>query len=137
MKKLIGVLAMLFLISAVIAVAQPFGPPIYIANPTAMDCKYYFAGDKRHFNPRPENFTIDIGYTTDFKSQEQACELWRCVYTNGSVKVDADKKPLEKNLCVCGSGQYWDDINGCVKLKQENRDINFLQLIWKWIKRIF
>lgn len=137
MKKLICFSLLIFMLFGIISYAQPFGPPIYIADSTTMDCRYYFAGNERHFNPRPENYTIDIGYTTDFKSQDQACELWRCVYTNGSIKVDADKKPLEKDLCVCGSGQYWDDINGCVKLKQENRDINFLQLIWRWIKGIF
>ncbi len=137
MKRLIVALAILFLMGTIIAEAQPFGPPIYISNPAAMDCKYYFAGNQRHFNPRPENYTVDIGYTTDFKNQDQACELWRCIYTNGTIKIDANKQPLEKELCLCGSGYYWDDIGGCVKLKAGEQSITFLQLIWKWIKEIF
>lgn len=137
MKRLICFSLIIFLLVSVISYAQPFGPPIYIADPVKMDCKYYFAGDKRHFNPRPENYTIDIGYTTDFKSQDHACEFWRCVYTNGTVRVDADKRPIEKNLCVCSSGYYWDDVKGCVKLKEESQDINFLQLIWRWLRGIF
>ena len=137
MKKILCFSIISFLFLAAAAYAQPFGPPIYIADPNKMECGYYFAGDKRHFNPRPDNFTVDIGYTTDFKNQEQACEFWRCIYTNGTVKVDASKRPIEKNLCVCGSGYYWDDVNGCAKLKREQQEINFLQLIWRWIKGIF
>ena len=137
MKKLVCCPLIFFLLASFIAYAQPFGPPVYIADPARMECRYYFAGDARHFNPRPENYTIDIGYTTGFKSQDQACELWRCIYTNGTVKVDDNRKPLEKNLCACESGSYWDDVQGCVKSKEQDESINFLQLIWRWIRRIF
>ncbi|MEK6946687.1 MAG: hypothetical protein AABX32_03705 [Nanoarchaeota archaeon] len=137
MKRLICFSLIFFLLISVISYAQPFGPPTYVADPVKMDCKYYFAGDQRHFNPRPENYTVDIGYTTDFKSQEQACEMWRCAYTNGTIKADANRQPLEKDLCMCSSGYYWDDVNGCVKLKETSKDITFLQLIWNWIRGIF
>src|SRR3989338_7174392 len=97
MKKSIAFFALFFILSGIMAFAQPFGPPIYIEDPVNMECRYYFAGNERHFNPRPENYTIDIGYTTDFKNQEQACEFWRCVYTNGTVKVTPDNRPIEKS----------------------------------------
>ena len=137
MKRLACFSLLIFLVAGFITYAQPFGPPIYVANPASMECKYYFAGNQQHFNPRPDNFTIDIGYTTDFKSQEQACEFWRCIYTNGTIKVDSSKNPIEKDLCACGSGQYWDDVYGCAKMKESSQNINFLQLIWRWIITIF
>ena len=126
----------IFLILAVISYAQPFGPPLYIANSETMECKYYFSGDARHFNPRPDNFTINIGYTTDFKSQDQACEFFRCVYTNGTVKVYEDKKPIEKDLCLCHEGSYWNNVTGCVKIyKEEHKEqINIFQKFWRWAK---
>jgi len=137
MKRLIVLSILLLLLNEIIVFAQPFGPPIYIADPVKMDCKYYFAGNQRHFNPRPENYTIDIGYTTDFKNEEHACEFWRCAYTNGTIKVDQNKKPIEKDLCVCNSGSYWDDVYGCVKFKEQEGSITFLQLIWRIVKGIF
>lgn len=137
MKRLIVIGLLFFLFNIIMAEGQPFGPPIYIADPAKMECRYYFAGNQKHFNPRPENYTIDIGYTTDFKNQDHACEFWRCIYTNGTVKVDADKRPIEKDLCVCSSGYYWDDVFGCVKSKQEEGPVNFLQLIWRLVKGIF
>ena len=137
MKRIIIFLGLFLIVNGLIAAAQPFGPPIYVADPVSMACRYYFAGNERHFNPRPENYTIDIGYTTDFKSQEQACEFWRCIYTNGTVKVTPDNKPIEKELCVCGSGYYWDDVKGCVEFKQQEGPKTFLGLIWGWITGIF
>ena len=136
MKRLLYVSFLLLLIGMVIVDAQPFGPPVYIADPVSMNCRYYFAGDKKHFNPRPDNYTINIGYTTEFKSESQACDFFRCVHTNGSVKVDESKKPIEKDLCVCPQDALWDDVYGCVKL-QQHEQINFLQLIWRWLKGIF
>ena len=137
MKKLIYFSMIIFLLINILAKAQPFGPPIYIANPVSLECKYYFAGNEKHFNPRPENFTIDIGYTTDFVNQDQGCEFWKCIYTKGTVKVDNNNKPLETNLCSCPSKFYWDDLKGCVKSKEQNKEINFIQLIWKWISSFF
>ena len=136
MKRLISCLSLFLLLVSAIAYAQPFGPPIYIADPVRMECKYYFAGNERHFNPRPDNYTVNIGYTTDFKNEAQACEFFRCTHTNGSVKVDEGKKPIEKDLCVCPESAYWDDVLGCVK-SQQQKSINFLQLIWGWFKGIF
>ena len=136
MKRVMCFLLVIFLLSLIIANAQPFGPPLYIADQVNMKCRYYFAGDERHFNPRPENYTINIGYTTDFKSESQACEFFRCVHTNGTVLVDENKKPVETGLCLCHENYYWDDIAGCVKLKQQEQ-ITFLQRIWMWIKGIF
>ena len=136
MRKLRWLLILFSLLVSIIAYAQPFGPPLYIADPVNMKCRYYFAGDQRHFNPRPENYTINIGYTTDFKSEEQACEFFRCVYTNGTVLVDENKKPIEKGLCLCKENSYWDDVFGCAKPKQQEK-ATFLQRIWIWIKGIF
>ena len=84
-----------------------------------MKCRYYFAGDQKHFNSRPDNYTINIGYTTDFKSESQACEFFRCVYTNGTILVDENKKPIEKDLCICPEDKYWSNETGCVKKKLE------------------
>lgn len=136
MKRLACFLMLFALFSGIIASAQPFGPPVYIADPEKMVCRYYFAGNQRHFNPRPDNYTINIGYTTDFKSETQACEFFRCTYTNGSVKVDESQKPIEKDLCVCPESAYWDDVYGCIRLSQQE-PINFLQLIWRWLIGIF
>jgi len=137
MKGIITFLGLFLILSGFIAIAQPFGPPIYVADPISMECRYYFAGNERHFNPRPENYTLDIGYTTDFKSQDQACEFWRCIYTNGTVKVTPDNKPIEKELCICGSGRYWDDVKGCAEFRQQKGPQTFLGLIWGWITGIF
>ena len=136
MKRIMILSALLMILNGIIAIAQPFGPPIYVADPVGMECRYYFAGNERHFNPRPDNYTVNIGYTTDFKNQEQACEFFRCTRTNGFVKVDESKKPIEKDLCVCPESTYWDDVLGCVK-SQQKKSINFLQLIWGWFKGIF
>ena len=78
MNKLIIISIVFFLFSAILISAQPFGPPSYIADPNKLECRYYFAGNPNHFNPRPENYTINIGYTTDFESEDQACEFFRC-----------------------------------------------------------
>ena len=137
MKRIMIFLAVFFILNGIVAIAQPFGPPIYIADPVSMGCRYYFAGNERHFNPRPENYTIDIGYTTDFKSEEHACEFWRCIYTNGTVKVTPDNRPIEKELCICSSGNYWDDVKGCVKFRQQEEPKTFLRLIFGWVIGIF
>ena len=137
MKKIMIFLGLFLILSGIVAIAQPFGPPIYVADPVSMECRYYFAGNERHFNPRPENYTLDIGYTTDFKDQDQACEFWRCIYTNGTVKVTPDNRPIEKDMCVCNSGYYWDDVKGCVEFKQKKGSETFLGLIWGWITGIF
>ena len=136
MKRLACFLMLSAVFLSIAAYAQPFGPPVYIADPASMKCRYYFAGDQRHFNPRPENYTINIGYTTDFKSEAQACEFFRCAYTNGTILVDENKKPIEKGLCLCQENAYWNNESGCVKLKQQE-PISFLQRIWGWIKGIF
>jgi hypothetical protein len=88
-----------------------YSPPIYIANPETLECRYYFAGeadcfnacmnecqdagyneeycfsqcaDPCHYNPRPEGFTADIGETTKFSNQSEACERWKgCINKKG------------------------------------------------------
>ena len=140
MKGGVWFLGIAFLIGSIIAYAQPFGPPLYIADPVNLECRYYFAGDQRHFNPRPENYTINIGYTTDFKSESQACEFFRCVATNGTVKVDENKKPIEKDLCICKEDSYWSNVTGCVRIKQseqEKQKRGFFSAIWKKFKKNF
>jgi len=147
MKALLCFLLVFFLFSSANVSAQPFGPPVYIADPVNIKCRYYFAGDEKHFNPRPENYTINIGYTTDFKSESQACEFFRCVYTNGTVLIDQNKQPIEKNLCICKEGAYWNNETGCMKIKQleesikqpeeEKQKDGFLSRIWKKWKKNF
>ena len=136
MKRFLCILLAILMGTISFASAQPFGPPLYIANPEIMKCSYYFAGNQKHFNPRPENYTINIGYTTDFKSEAQACELFRCAYTNGTVKVDENKKPIEKDLCICREGSYWNNETGCVKIQKEEskEEINIFQRFWRWMK---
>ncbi len=140
MKGLLSFLLAILFISFVIVYAQPFGPPLYIADHVTMKCRYYFAGDPKHFNPRPENYTINIGYTTDFKSEAQACEFFRCAYTNGTVIVDENKKPIEKDLCICKEDSYWNNETGCVRIKQleeEKQREGFFSRIWKKLKKNF
>lgn len=98
MKRLI----MFLLILSVIGFAYEL--PKYIANPQTGECRYYFAGDERHFNPRPENFTIDIGYVTDFKSVEHACNYWKCKKSHGIFLGDK---------CKCPLNTKWNNITGC------------------------
>ncbi|MBI2657131.1 hypothetical protein HYX08_00375 [Candidatus Woesearchaeota archaeon] len=137
MRKLSFILILFSLLISAVANAQPFGPPLYIADPVAMKCRYYFAGNEKHFNPRPENYTINIGYTTDFKSEAQACEFFRCVYTNGTVIVDQDKKPIETNLCFCRENGYWNNETGCVRLNQEQKKEGFFSRLFKGWKKSF
>ena len=137
MKRLIFLSLAFFLLNLIMPNAQPFGPPLYIANPATMECKYYFAGNEMHFNPRPDNFTINIGYTTDFKTPDQACEFFRCVYTNGTVKVYQDKKPIDKDLCLCNGGSYWNNETGCVRIPQKEepkQNSNILKRFWHWLR---
>jgi len=127
-----------FLFSSVLINAQPFGPPIYVADPVSLNCKYYFAGDPDHINPRPENYTINVGYTTFFKSDQHACEFFRCAFTNGTVLVNDDDEPLEHDLCVCPENTLWNNVSGCINVKQEQvQRTSFLQSFWNWIKGLF
>ena len=140
MKRFLCLLLVISLTGIVIVDAQPFGPPLYIADPVDMKCRYYFAGDQRHFNPRPENYTINVGYTTNFKSEAQACEFFRCVYTNGTVLVDENKKPIEKDLCICKENSIWNNETGCLKTKKPEEKQQkewFFNRIWKKWKNNF
>ena len=107
--------ALILLINIVLA--QPFGPPIYIANPDNLECRYYFAGDEKHFNPKPENYTISIGYTTDFKDLEQACSLFKCQYTDGLVLLQ-DKDDLNPDICLCPEGFQFVNETGCTSMQK-------------------
>lgn len=113
-SQLIVIAALFFIFAAFIfisAFASAYSPPKYIANPETKECQYYFAGeedcynacmnecegsgwnqskcfeacaDPCHYNKRPEGFTVDIGKTSDFKSQEDACnQLKDCINKNG------------------------------------------------------
>ena len=103
--------ALLLALSLKLSIAQPFGPPIYIANPDTLECRYYFSGDEQHFNPRPDNYTVNIGYTTDFKGQNQACDLIKCQNTGGQILLQ-DKDDPNPNVCVCPSGAFSNE-TGC------------------------
>jgi len=98
MKK--AVLILLLLLPIVLA--QPFGPPLYIGNPETGECKYYFAGDPDHFNERPEGFPDNIGPTTDFEDQAQACAVYSCFIADGGFDLD-------NNQCVCNNGQIFNN----------------------------
>lgn len=136
-KKLILILFALFL--ANIVFAQPFGPPIYIANPNTLECRYYFSGDEKHFNPRPENYTENIGYTTEFKDQDQACLLYRCAKTNGKVLLQ-DKDDPNPNVCLCPNSFAFINETGCTFIPkatgfavEEESSENVFNKIGNWI----
>src|SRR3989338_6501823 len=95
-----------------LALVHAYSSPIYVANPDTKECGYYFAGeedcfmdctyecevagynkkycssqcaDPCHYNPKPENFTVDIGETANFSNQSEACSLWQeCLNKKGS-----------------------------------------------------
>ena len=126
------------------ALSQPFGPPLYIANPETLECRYYFSGDQKHFNPRPENYTESIGYTTEFKDKDQACGLYRCVKTGGRILLTG-KDDTNPKLCECLLGAFWNNETGCdatigpitgsTALEQEKK--NFFIRLWEWIISLF
>ncbi len=87
------------------SIAAAYEMPKYVANPETYECKYYFAGDEKHFNPRPENFTIDIGDVTGYKDVDDACMQWKCSATRG--------KWISGN-CTCPGNSAWKNNTGCV-----------------------
>lgn len=122
--------------------SQEFGPPIFIANPETLECKYYFSGDAQHFNPRPENYTENIGYTTDFKDKDQACGMYICTKTSGKVLLTS-KDDTNPKLCGCPLGTVWNNITGCDATIRPTTDLttaeqeNFFIRLWNWIISLF
>jgi hypothetical protein len=125
-RKLVFLVFMMFIINLIMVSA--YTPPTYIANPETLECKYYFPGeedcfnacmldcqgagwnstncfnacaDPCHYNPRPEGFTVDLGKTTDFENQEEACKLWLdCLdkggkWNNSTLKCELPEKGAE------------------------------------------
>ena len=132
----------IFLVNTVFS--QQFGPPLFIANPDTLECKYYFSGDQRHFNPRPENYTENIGYTTEFKDKDQACGMYICIKTGGRILLSS-KEDTNPRLCQCPIGMFWNNETGCdATIKPvtglttlEQKDKNFFIRIWEWIISLF
>ena len=124
--------------------SQEFGPPIFIANSETLECKYYFSGDAQHFNPRPENYTENIGYTTDFKNLDQACELYKCAKTGGRFLLTS-KDDTSSRLCGCPLGTTWNNVTGCdasivpvtglTTLEQGGK--GFFARLWNWTVSLF
>ena len=159
MRRLI--IISLLIILAHTAVAQPFGPPRYIANPKTGECKYYFAGDEIHFNPRPENYTLTVGFengicdkfklcfeTGDGWDQGKCvCQRWHefndtvgCVPVKNFAAINlclAANGTWNSNLsnCVCQKEFQWNETNesGCVRIKKRN----FFQKVINWLKGFF
>ena len=117
MKGIVCFLAVFLLFGTVLVGAQPFGPPLYVANPETLECRYYFSGDQKHFNPRPENYTENIGYTTDFKDLGQACSLYRCAKTNGKVLL-GNKDDPNLDVCLCQLGFEFVNTTGCTLIQK-------------------
>ena len=132
----------IFIFLVNIVFSQEFGPPIFIADPNTLECKYYFSGDARHFNPRPENYTENIGYTTEFKDQDQACGMYKCIKTEGRVLL-SDKDDTNPRLCQCPIGTFWNNETGCdatirpVAEVEEQEEKNFLAKILDWFVSLF
>ena len=132
----------IFIFLVNIVFSQEFGPPIFIADPNTLECKYYFSGDARHFNPRPENYTENIGYTTEFKDQDQACGMYKCIKTEGRVLL-SDKEDINPQLCQCPIGTFWNNETGCdstirpVAEVEEQEEKNFLAKILDWFVSLF
>jgi hypothetical protein len=101
MKKYIFILILIYSINVL-----AYQPPVYIANPNTLECKYYFAGDTRHFNPRPENFTITLGPTTNFKDVDDACNQWKCFVSMGTWDANNER-------CICIENFEWTE-RGCI-----------------------
>ncbi|MBS3056644.1 MAG: hypothetical protein J4473_04385 [Candidatus Aenigmarchaeota archaeon] len=97
-------LTFLFFILIFASITLAYELPIYVANPNTYECKYYFAGDEKHFNPRPENFNIDIGPVTEFKDENEACEFWKCSVSKGK---------WTGSICDCPGSSFWSNATGC------------------------
>lgn len=99
-------------------VVLAYDPPIFIANPETKECKYYFAGDAKHFNPRPEDFTVDIGLTTDYTDVDNACKQWQDCVNEGNV--------WENGLCVI---PVQNKVTGTNIFSEEEE---FSEVGWDW-----
>ncbi|MBI2546111.1 hypothetical protein HYV81_02940 [Candidatus Woesearchaeota archaeon] len=109
MKKSVLILLGFFSFLTMLAYSQPFGPPVYIVNPETAECKYYFAGDPKHYNPRPEGFNFTLGYTTETK-----CEHWYlCRGLNGSNPGIG----WAEGTCVCPPNYEFNETLGCISAK--------------------
>lgn len=97
------------------AAASAYATPVYIANPKTLDCKYYFAGDAAHFNPRPESYTITVG-----EASKASCEEWRCGFTGGSWL---------NGSCACPKSGYFNESGGCVF----EGEASFLTKLLRWL----
>jgi len=97
----------MLLIFSINAFSQEFGPPVYIANPVTGECRYYFAGDPKHYNPRPENFTFNIGLTT-----ETNCDLWYLCRNSSKPGIG-----WAEGRCVCAHGLEFNETEGCLPEK--------------------
>ncbi|MBS3117777.1 hypothetical protein J4430_02765 [Candidatus Woesearchaeota archaeon] len=93
------------------ALAQ-FSPPVYITNPDTGECRYYFAGDAAHFNPRPENFTVTIGPVNAFSDVLEACTVYHCISSGGGFGVSKE--------CICPNRGIFVNNTGCVGGKEAN-----------------
>jgi len=107
-----GLIAIILLITLLLSInvfSQAFGPPVYIANPSTGECRYYFAGDVKHYNPIPEGFNFTIGYTTETK-----CDYWYlCRGMNGSNPGIG----WAEGKCVCAEGSEFNESLGCIPEK--------------------
>ncbi len=128
-------------------ISSAYLPPVYIANPETGECRYYFAGDERHFNPLPNGTWRIVGISGNYGENRSICQEFCMYYTvykpqgrvwkglicdclgsgeNGCenwCKINNAVWVKDDSMCKCQIGMEWKPDTGCVKSKNYSKVI--------------
>lgn len=92
-----GILALaLFLLALFATKASAYLLPVYIANPETGECKYYFAGDARHYNPPPNGTWYIVGLSeSNWTECQEVCFMNTNRFWEGVLRVTKNNLTLE------------------------------------------
>ncbi len=120
----------------VMGIAAGYFPPTHIANPETGECRYYFAGDERHYNPLPEGKWYMVGLAEENRSTcQEACmyyttykpqdKIWKGLLCDclgegeegctNWCRIKGGEWAKDESTCVCSMGMEWDPEKGCIK----------------------
>ncbi len=104
--------------------------PVYIANPETGECRYYFAGDAKHYNPPPNGTWYIVGLSeSNWTECQELCFLntnrfWEAVLRVTKSNLTLEDIPLDFRIwtrlgCSClAEGkqgcEVWCKMNGGV-----------------------